>query len=96
MNKVIVLVAVILCVALAGIAFAVPQDEKLSTKQKVVLVDRNGDTKIDGVDIYDENGKVVKRGYDTNGDQAIDRWETVDPNSGMPIVTESDKAFELR
>ena len=60
------------------------------------MVDRNNDTKIDGIDVYDENGKVAKRGYDTNNDMVIDKWETYDENTGMPIATESDKAFELR
>lgn len=94
MNKIVIVAIIILCAVLAVNAYAVPQHEKLSTKQ--VLVDRNGDTKIDGVDIYDESGNVVKRGYDTNNDMVIDRWETYDPNTGMPIVTESDSAYELR
>lgn len=94
MKKLVVLVVLILCVALAGLVLAVPQSQTVSTKQ--VMVDRNGDTKIDGVDIYDEGGNVVKRGYDTNGDMKVDRWETYDPNTGLPIVTESDGAFELR
>ena len=94
MNKLAVLVLIVLCVCLTCSAFAVSQSQKVSTK--TVLVDRNNDGKIDGVDIYDESGKVVKRGYDTNGDMTIDRWETTDENTGLPIVTESDKAFELR
>jgi hypothetical protein len=94
MKKVAVLVAIMLCVVMAGAALAVPQSQTVSTKQ--TMVDRNGDNKIDGVDIYDESGKVVKRGYDTDGDMIVDRWETYDENTGMPIVTESDKSFELR
>ncbi len=94
MNKIFILAIIILCAALTVNASAVPQHEKMSTKE--IQVDRNGDTRIDGVDIYDEDGKVVKRGYDTNNDMVIDRWETYDPNTGMPIVTESDKAYELR
>ena len=46
--------------------------------------------------IYDESGKVVKRGYDTNGDMVVDKWETYDQNTGMPVVTQSDGSFELR
>lgn len=94
MKKTVVLIAIMLCLVFIGAASAVPEDEKVSTKQ--VTVDRNGDNKIDGVDIYDESGEVVKRGYDTNGDMVIDRWETYDENTGMPIVTESDKSFELK
>ena len=95
MKKFVVSAVIMLCVCMAGSAFAVPQSQTVSTKQKVVLVDRNGDNRIDGVDIYDENGKVVKKGYDTNNDMVIDRCETYDQNTGLPIVTESDKAFEL-
>ena len=78
-----------------GICIAA-ESEHLSTKSKNVMVDRNNDGKIDGVDIYDDSGKVVKRGYDTNGDGYVDVWETKDENTGMPIVTQSDKSFELR
>jgi len=39
---------------------------------------------------------VVKRGYDSNGDMKVDRWETYDQNTGMPIVVESDAAFLLQ
>ncbi|MDP3792041.1 MAG: hypothetical protein Q8R38_08385 [Candidatus Omnitrophota bacterium] len=94
MKKFVVLVAAVLCVILAGSAFAVPQHEQMSTKQ--IMVDRNGDAKIDGVDIYDVDNKVVKRGYDTDNDMVVDKWETYDENTGMPIVTASDEAFELR
>jgi len=84
--------SIVLCV---GICVAA-ESEHLSTKSKNVMVDRNNDTKIDGVDIYDESGKVVKRGYDTNGDMKVDRWETYDENTGTPIVVESDQAFLLQ
>jgi len=94
MKKFVALVMLMLCIVLTGVAFAAPQSQTVSTKQ--VLVDRNGDNKIDGVDIYDESGKVVKRGYDTNGDMVVEKWETYDENTGMPIVTESDRSFELR
>lgn len=63
---------------------------------KTVKVDRNGDGVLDGVDVYDENDTVVKRGYDRDGDSNVDWWETYDSNTGLPIVTESDAAFELR
>lgn len=95
MKKIAVSVAVMLCLVFAGICIAA-NSEHLSTKPKQVLVDRNGDGKIDGVDIYDDSGKVVKRGYDTKGDGFVDRWETYDENTGTPIVTQSDKAFSLQ
>lgn len=97
MNKVAALAVIALCLILAGTVLAVSQCEKVSTSSgQQILVDRNGDTKIDGVDIYDETGKVVKRGYDVDGDMVVNSWETYDENTGMPIVTESDEAFELR
>lgn len=96
MYKYLAIVLLLLCVVLAGNVFAVPQHESYSTDQKHIMVDRNGDKAIDGVDIYNSDGKVVKKGYDTNNDMVIDKWDTYDENTGMPIVTESDKAFELR
>ena len=95
MKKYAVIAIALVAVMFAGISLAA-EAQHLSTKQKQVLVDRNGDNKIDGVDIYDDSGKVVKRGYDTNNDNFVDRWETYDENTGLPIVTESDKSFELR
>ena len=95
MKRLVLAVVVLLFVVSIGICIAA-DSQHLSTKPKQVLVDRNGDGKIDGVDIYDDSGKVVKRGYDTNGDNFVDRWERYDENTGMPIVTESDKAFELK
>lgn len=95
MKKVVIFAAIMLCAVLAGAAFVVAESQTVATEQKSVLADRNGDTRIDGIDIYDKGGKIVKRGYDTNGDMVIDKWETYDENTGMPVVTESDKAFEL-
>ena len=95
MKKLVVLFVVLAVILSTGICFAA-ESQKLSTSQKGVMVDRNNDGKIDGVDIYDENGKVVKRGYDSNGDMKVDRWETYDENNGMPIVVESDEAFLLK
>jgi hypothetical protein len=95
MKKIFVIaVTAALLAAFAVPGFAVPPHEKVSTKQ--MLVDRNGDQKIDGIDVYDESGRVAKKGYDTNSDMVIDRWEAYDENTGTYIVTESDKAFELR
>ena len=96
MKRIYVLIAVIcLILAFAGICMAA-ESQHLSTKSKQVLVDRNNDGKIDGVDIYDDSGRVVKRGYDTDGDSRVDIWETYDQNTGMPIVTQSDKSFLLQ
>ena len=95
MKRLVLAVVVLLFVVSIGICIAA-DSQHLSTKPKQVLVDRNGDGKIDGVDIYDDSGKVVKRGYDNNADGYVDTWETTDENTGMPIVTQSDKAFELK
>ncbi len=93
MKKLVALLVVSAVVMSVGICVAA-ESQKLSTSQK--MVDRNGDSKIDGVDIYDESGKVVKRGYDSNGDMKVERWETYDENTGMSIVVESDEAFLLQ
>ena len=95
MKKLAVLLVVLAALLSVGICMAA-ESQKLSTSRKNVIVDRNNDGKIDGVDIYDESGKVVKRGYDSNGDMKVDRWETYDENNGMPIVVESDEAFLLQ
>jgi hypothetical protein len=95
MKKPAVLIVVLAVISSIGICFAA-ESQKLSTGQKGVMVDRNGDSKIDGVDIYDESGKVVKRGYDSNENMRVDRWETYDENTGMPIVVESDESFLLQ
>ena len=95
MKRFLLAVIIMFCTASIGICVAA-ESQHLSTKPKQVMVDRNGDGKIDGVDIYDDSGKVVKRGYDKNADGYVDAWETTDENTGMPIVTQSDKAFELR
>jgi hypothetical protein len=62
-------------------------------KYKEVPVDRNGDTKIDGVDIYDNDGKLVRQGYDDDGDGMNDRYLDYDPNTGMPMTAASDQEF---
>ena len=95
MKKAYVVIVLLLCITFTGSCMAA-ESEHLSTKSKQVMVDRNGDSKIDGVDIYDESGKAVKRGYDDNGDMMVDRWETYDENTGLPIVTQSDAAFLLQ
>ena len=62
-------------------------------KYKEVPVDRNGDLKIDGVDIYDNDDRIVRKGYDDDGDGLNDRYLKIDPNTGMPMVTASDQEF---
>ena len=95
MKKLVVLFVVLAVILSTGICFAA-ESQKLSTSQKGVMVDRNNDGKIDGVDIYDESGKVVKMGYDKNNDMVVDEWQTTNENTGMPNVVASDEAFELK
>ena len=95
MKKRVALLVALAVLLSVGIITAA-ESQKLSTKQKNVMVDRDHDNKIDGVDIYDESGKVVKRGYDSNGDMKVDNWQTYDENTGTPIVVQSDKAFLLQ
>ena len=73
---------------------AQPQGEMVKArKYREVPVDRNGDLKIDGVDIYDNDNRLVRQGYDDNGDGLNDRYLDIDPNTGMPMVTASDQEF---
>ena len=95
MRKLAVLLILLVAVLSVGICMAA-ESQRLSTSPKQVMVDRNNDGKIDGVDIYDAKGIEVKRGYDTNGDMKVDRWETYDENTGTPIVVKSDEAFLLQ
>jgi len=94
-KKILTLLVVSAVVLSVGICIAA-ESQKWSTSQKSVMVDRNKDTKIDGVDIYDESGKVVKRGYDTDNNMRVDKWETYDENTGLPIVVASDEAYLLQ
>lgn len=96
MKKYAVVAMLLACIIFIGTCQAADAQKPAAARQKQVLVDRNNDGKIDGVDIYDDSGKVVKRGYDDNGDNYVDRWETYDRETGMPIVTQSDKSFELK
>jgi len=93
-KKSVALFIVLAVVLSVGISVAA-ESQKLSTKGKMTMVDRNKDGKIDGVDIYDENGKVVKMGHDTNNDMVVDKWDATDQETGMPLVVASDSAFEL-
>ena len=95
MRKLVALLVVSALVLSVGICMAA-ESQKWSTSQKEVLVDRNNDGKVDGIDIYDESGKVVKRGYDSNKDMRVDKWQTYDENTGTPIVIQSDAAFLLQ
>jgi hypothetical protein len=94
MKRVFALAVVVaVCAIIAASVSAVPQHERISTK--TMLVDRNNDGKIDGIDVYDQDGKIMQRGYDTNGDTVIDKWQPTDVNTGLPVVTESDNAYNL-
>jgi hypothetical protein len=95
MKKLAVLLVVLAVFLSVGICVAA-ESQHLSTSSKHQMVDRNGDGKIDGVDIYDESGKVVERGFDSNENMRVDRWETYDENTGMPIVVASDEAYLLQ
>ena len=95
MKKLVVLFVALAVILFVGISVAT-ESQKVSTKQNAKMVDRNNDGKIDGVDIYDESGKVVKMGYDTNNDMVVDEWQTNNDNTGMPNVVASDEAFELK
>ena len=68
-------------------------DVASAKKFKEVPVDRNGDTKIDGVDVYDDQDRIVRKDYDDDGDGMNDRFLDYDPNTGMPMVTASDQEF---
>jgi|GEM_PF-5292707 hypothetical protein len=94
MNRLVALLVISAVILSAGICIAA-ESEHLSTGRKATMVDRNNDGKIDGVDIYDESGKVVERGYDSNDNMKVDRWETTDENTGLPIVVASDESFLL-
>ena len=77
-----------------GVSQAAPQGEMVKAKKyREVPVDRNGDLKIDGVDIYDNDNRLVRKGYDDDGDGLNDRYLNIDPNTGMPMVTASDQEF---
>jgi hypothetical protein len=64
--------------------------------ERIVDVDRNGDGTIDGVDVYNEENKLIRRGYDTNNDGVMESYQSYNPNTGLPDVVESDKSMELR
>jgi hypothetical protein len=71
-----------------------PKVEVIKAKKyKEVPVDRNGDGKIDGVDYYDDQGRLVRKGYDDNGDGMNDRYLDYDENTGMPMTAASDQEF---
>jgi hypothetical protein len=77
-----------------GVNQAAPQGEVVKAKKyKEVPVDRNGDLKIDGVDIYDNDNRIVRKGYDDDGDGMNDRYLDIDPNTGMPMTAASDQEF---
>ncbi|MFA5146456.1 MAG: hypothetical protein WC515_03655 [Candidatus Omnitrophota bacterium] len=79
----------------AGICVAGEAEDNKTVVLKEIDVDRDGDGAIDGKDAYDDTGRLVRRGYDENGDGTMDRWQSYDPNTGLPIVVPSDAAGEL-
>ena len=95
MKRYISIITVIALVIMGRACYAKEAAKPDMSKYREVKVDRNNDGKIDGVDVYNEQGKIVKKGYDTNGDMAPDRWETYDTNTGLPDVVKSDSAYNL-
>ncbi|MDD5495780.1 MAG: hypothetical protein PHP46_01610 [Candidatus Omnitrophica bacterium] len=58
-------------------------------------VDRDGDGTMDGVDVYDQDDRKIRSGYDMDHDGNIERWQTYDPNTGLPDVVPSDSLDEI-
>lgn len=96
MKKYVIAVVLSACVFMSGICVAASSPDQLAPNEKKTIVDRNNDGKSDGVDIFNQDGRLARRGYDTDGDGYVDMWQATDENTGLPIVTQSDKAFELR
>jgi hypothetical protein len=61
----------------------------------IIQVDRNGDGTMDGEDVYNSEGKLIRKGYDSDGDGVMESYQSYDPNTGMPDVVPSDKNMEL-
>ena len=95
MKKLLALVVALSVLLSVGICMAAVS-EKWTADKNGVKVDRNNDGKIDGVDFYDDSGKVIKRGYDSDGDMKVDTWQTYDGNTGLPVVVKSDSAYLLQ
>lgn len=80
----------------AGSVYCVESPGAGHAGHKEVDVDRNNDGVMDGKDVYDEGGRLVKRGYDDNGDRVMDRWQTYDQNTGLPNIVPSDAYSDIR
>jgi hypothetical protein len=63
---------------------------------KEKAVDSNNDGKIDYVDYYNERGQLVRRGYDADGNGVMERYDSYDPETGLPAVVPSDEDYEIR
>lgn len=70
--------------------------EPAAPQEKVVEVDSDKDGIVDMLDIFNLQGKLIRREYDTNGDRVMDRYQNYNPNTGLPDVVASDKMGELR
>jgi len=71
-------------------------DSGKAAGERIIRVDRNGDGAVDGVDVYNEENKLIRRGYDTNNDGVMESYQSYNPNTGLPDVVQSDKSMELR
>ncbi len=93
----IAFVLMLACVLLVGVSSAEEaKGAKTAPKEKVVNIDKDNNGVIDEKEIYNEEGKIVRKGYDTNGDGVMERWQSYDPNTGLPNIVGSDTAGELR
>lgn len=82
----ILLIAVLLAVAFAGVGFA--QDAQKQFTPRKVQVDSNYDGKVDRVEVYDEAGQIQRVESDTNGNGKTDEW--VIYKDGKPVKKEKD------
>lgn len=94
--KYLCIAAVVACALAFGASSAVSAEGPAQAKGgRTIDVDRNGDGAVDGVDVYNEDNKLIRRGYDTDGDGVMESYQSYDPNTGLPDVVESDKNMEL-
>jgi len=74
----------VLCAVAAGLCYAEAPaaDKPAEGNVKAVVVDRNNDGIMDGVDEFDKGGRIIRKGYDTDADGQCETWETYDPDTG--------------